>query len=97
MPAAPTELTAVALSKSKIALTWRDNSVNETRFEIERSTGGGPFERAATAPANSQTVTQTFTDTGLKRGTTYVYRVRACNSTACSPASNTASATTGGR
>jgi hypothetical protein len=96
-PAAPTELRATALSGSKIALTWRDNSVNETRFEIERSTGGGPFQRAGTAQASSQSVTQSFTDTGLKRSTTYVYRVRACNSSACSPFSNTASATTAGR
>jgi hypothetical protein len=72
---------------------WRDNAVNETRFEIERSTGGGPFQRAGTAQANSQS----FTDSGLKRATTYVYRVRACNSGSCSPPSNTASATTGGR
>jgi hypothetical protein len=96
-PAAPTELRATTLSGSKILLQWRDNSVNETRFEIERSTGGGPFQRAGTAQANSQSVTQSFTDTGLKRSTTYVYRVRACNSSACSPSSNTASATTGGR
>jgi hypothetical protein len=92
-PAAPTELRATALSGSKIALTWRDNAVNEARFEIERSTGGGAFQRAGTAQANAQS----FTDTGLKRSTTYVYRVRACNSSACSPPSNTASATTARR
>jgi Fibronectin type III domain len=92
-PAAPTELRATALSGSKIALTWRDNSVNETRFGIERSTGGAPFQRAGTAQANAQS----FTDTGLKRSTLYVYRVRACNSSLCSPPSNTASATTSGR
>lgn len=89
-PAAPTELRAVALSKSRILLEWRDNSVNETRFEIQRSTGGGPFERAGIASANSQR----FTDSGLRRSTTYAYRVRACNGDLCSPFSNTASATT---
>ena len=89
-PAAPTELSAVAISKSRILLEWRDNSVNEARFEIQRSTGGGPFERAGVASANSQR----FTDSGLRRSTTYTYRVRACNGDLCSPFSNTASATT---
>jgi Fibronectin type III domain len=81
---------AVALFKSRILVEWRDNSVNETRFEIQRSTGGGPFERAGVAGANSQR----FTDSGLRRSTTYTYRVRACNGDLCSPFSNTASATT---
>lgn len=89
-PAAPTELSATAFSGTKILLEWRDNSVNETKFEILRSTGGGAFTRAGTAPANAQR----FTDTGLKRSTTYSYRVRACNGDLCSPASNTATATT---
>ena len=89
-PAAPTELRAVALSKSRILIEWRDNSVNETRFEIQRATSGGPFERAGSAGANSQR----FTDSGLRRSTTYTYRVRACNGDLCSPFSNTATATT---
>jgi hypothetical protein len=89
-PSAPTELRAVALSSSRIQLEWRDNSVNETKFEIQRSTGGGPFERAGTAQANAQR----FTDNGLRRSTTYTYRVRACNGDLCSPFSNTATATT---
>ena len=70
-PAAPTELRAVALSKSRILLEWRDNSVNETRFEIQRSTGGGAFERVGKANADAQR----FTDSGLRRSTTYTYRV----------------------
>ena len=89
-PAAPTELRAVALSKSRILIEWRDNSVNETRFEIQRATSGGPFERAGSAGANAQR----FTDSGLRRSTTYTYRVRACNGDLCSPFSNTATATT---
>jgi len=89
-PSAPTELRAVAVSSSRIQLEWRDNSVNETRFEIQRSTGGGPFERAGTAHENAQR----FTDSGLRRSTTYTYRVRACSGDLCSPFSNTATATT---
>jgi hypothetical protein len=74
----------------RILLDWRDNSVNETTFEIQRSTGGGAFERAGTAQADAQR----FTDSGLRRSTTYTYRVRACNGDICLPFSNTASATT---
>jgi hypothetical protein len=88
-PSAPTELRAVALSKSRILLEWRDNSVNETRFEIQRSAGGA-FAVAGRASADAQR----FVDSGLRRSTTYTYRVRACNGDVCSPFSNTASATT---
>jgi hypothetical protein len=89
-PAAPTELFAFAISGSRIDLSWRDNAVNETRFEVDRSTSGAAFKRVATVKANLQR----FSDTGLKRSTTYTYRVRACNASFCSPHSNTATATT---
>ena len=89
-PPAPTDLRAVALSGTRIVLEWRDNSVNESRFEIQRSTGGGPFTVAGTVKANARR----FTDNGLRRSTTYTYRVRACNASACSPFSNMATATT---
>jgi hypothetical protein len=89
-PSAPTELRAVALSSSRILLEWRDNSVNEARFEIQRSAGGGSFEDAGAAKADSRR----FTDSGLRRSTTYTYRVRACRGDLCSPFSNLASATT---
>ena len=92
-PAAPTELSAFAITPSRIDLSWRDNAVNETRFEIERSTTGGGFKRVATVRADLQR----FSDTGLKRSTSYTYRVRACNSSFCSPYSNTSAATTPSR
>jgi hypothetical protein len=91
-PVAPSELRATALSSSRIRLDWRDNSVNETRFEIQRSTGGGAFAHAGWAHADAQR----FTDSGLRRATTYTYRLRACNGNLCSPFSNLASATTPG-
>jgi predicted phage tail protein len=88
-PAAPTELRAVALSKSRILLEWRDNSVNETHFEIQRSSGGA---FAAVGKANADA--QRFVDSGLRRSTTYTYRVRACNGDVCSPFAGSVSATT---
>jgi Fibronectin type III domain len=90
VPSAPSGLTATAVSRSRIDLHWSDTSANETRFEIQRSTSGGIFQPVATVPAN----TVSFPDTGLRRKTTYRYRVRACSSIGCSEFSNVASATT---
>jgi Fibronectin type III domain len=90
VPIAPRDLTATAASRSRIDLSWRDVSPNETRFEIERSTAGRAFRVVATAAENAVF----FTDTNLKAGTTYKYRIRACNGLGCSPPSNEATATT---
>jgi hypothetical protein len=87
-PAAPTELRAVALS-TRILVEWRDNSVDETDFEIQRSSGGA-FGAVGKANADAQR----FVDSGLRRSTTYTYRVRACNGDVCSPFSGSVSATT---
>ena len=37
-PAAPTNLAGTLTSPSRVALTWTDNSNNESRFQIERAT-----------------------------------------------------------
>jgi subtilase family protein/fibronectin type III domain protein len=89
-PAAPTGLTATAVSSSQIDLAWSDNSNNETAFEIERSTDGSSFTPRATVGANETT----FQDTGLAGSTTYWYRVNATNGGGDSGYSNVASATT---
>ena len=89
-PAAPTGLSATAVSKAAIALAWSDASGNETHFVIERANGSKPFKVVGQVGAN----VVSFTDTGLKARTTYVYRVRACNGLGCSLPSNQASATT---
>jgi hypothetical protein len=89
-PIAPSGLTAVGASTTRIDLSWTDRSPNETRFEIDRAQSGRPFKHVATAPENAVF----FTDTRLKANTTYTYQVRACNSLGCSVASNPATATT---
>ncbi len=91
-PSAPSNLTATPVSGSQINLTWTDNSANETGFKIERCAGSGcaNFAQIATVGAN----TKSYSNTGLKRNTSYRYRVRAYNSSGNSAYSNTASATT---
>jgi hypothetical protein len=91
-PAAPSNLTAKAVSRSQINLAWTDNSFNEQTFAIERCRGAGctNFMLVATVPAN----TTSYTNTGLSRNTTYRYRVRAYNQVGYSGYSNIASAKT---
>ena len=90
-PAAPSGLAATAETTNRIRLTWTDNANNETGFKIERKTGaGGTYAQIATVGAN----VTTFTNSGLLANTTYIYRVRATNSSGDSAFSAEASATT---
>ena len=92
IPAAPSSLTAVAVSKSQINLAWTDNSSNETGFKIERCTGVTctNFSQIATVGAN----VLKYSNSGLKRNTTYRYRVRAYNAAGNSAYSSPVSVTT---
>jgi Fibronectin type III domain len=93
VPIAPDRLVATAASSSRIDLSWRDTSPNETRFQIERSSGGQAFKVVANAAENAVF----FTDSRLKARTLYTYRIRACNELGCSAPSNQTSARTLGR
>ncbi len=75
-PAAPSGLTATAISSSRIDLAWTDNSSNETGFKIERRTGpAGEWVLIATTAAD----VAAYADAGLTPGTTYFYRLSATN------------------
>ncbi|MBN2181846.1 MAG: fibronectin type III domain-containing protein [Sedimentisphaerales bacterium] len=89
-PAAPTGLTAIAVSSSQINLSWTDNSNNETGFGIEWSTDDVSFSWLADVGAN----VETYSDIGLEPSTTYYYRVYSYNSVYESGYSNMASGTT---
>ena len=93
VPAAPTGLTATAVSSTQINLAWTDSATNETGFEIERSPDGTTFTPLATVAAN----VTTYVNTGLTAATTYHYRVRATNGTGASAWSNVATAQTTAR
>jgi hypothetical protein len=85
----PTNLTATAVGSKRIDLTWSDNSSGETGFRIYRSGNGVRFSKIATVGAG----VTSYSNTGLRRGKTYYYRVRAYAGTANSGYSNIASAT----
>jgi hypothetical protein len=88
-PKAPTNLTATSLSASQIKLTWTDNSTNEGSFKVYRKVGSGSWGFLATKGANIVSHTDT-TATGNTATDAYSYYVQACNSSGCSPATNTA-------
>jgi C1A family cysteine protease len=87
-PAAPSNLSATAISSSQVNLSWTDNASNETGFMIERCTGGTCSYISVGAN------TTTYSDTGLMASTPYIYRVKASNSGGDSAYSDNASATT---
>ena len=90
IPVAPTRLSTTVVSASQINLSWQDNSSNETRFVIERSSDGKLFKTIATIAAN----VTSYSDVNRPLGT-YTYRVRADNGTYTSGYSNRAVAFTG--
>jgi len=89
-PAAPSNLTATAISSPKqIKLSWQDNSNNERGFKIERKTGiAGTYLKIATVGAG----VINYTDTNISEDITYYYRVSAYNNVGDSAYSNEANA-----
>ena len=74
-PAAPSSTNAVAVSDSRIDVSWQDNSSNETGFEVHRSATGasGSFALLIGVGAN----VKAYSNTGLASSTQYCYKVRA--------------------
>ena len=73
-PAAPSNLSAAAVSASQIVLSWNDNAGDETAYRVERSPDGSTgWGEIASLAVNSTA----YSDSGLACDTTYYYRVRA--------------------
>ncbi|HEX7681483.1 MAG TPA: hypothetical protein VF713_25380 [Thermoanaerobaculia bacterium] len=81
LPAAPSGLSAVALSSTSAKISWVDNSNNETAFVVIRWNGSA-WAPIATLGAN----VTSYTDTTLQPNTTYYHAACAQNSagTVCS-------------
>lgn len=90
-PAAPFDLTALAVSATKINLNWTDTSSVEEGFKIERSTDAGIIWKQIDSLGPNIV---SYADTGLAPGTIYYYRLYAFNFVGNSPYSNTAFDTT---
>ena len=65
-----------AVSNRQVKLAWEDTS-NELGFEIERKEDSGGTYRQIAKVGENVTI---YTDTALKAGVTYYYRIRAYNS-----------------
>lgn len=91
-PAAPSGLTASALSRSQIRLSWVDNSTTENGFRVERCQGSGCTAFTEIAVVGPDVTT--FLDGGRTRNTVYTYRVRAFNAAGTSAYSAPAAART---
>jgi subtilisin family serine protease len=74
-PNAPSNLAAVTRSQSEIALSWDDNSDNESGFRIERMGGLNGPQTTWVGPNLTS-----YVDTGLEPNTQYTYRLASYNS-----------------
>ena len=91
IPAAPTGLTATAVSSSQINLSWAA-TVGANSYRVKRATvSGGPYTTIASGVTSTS-----HSDTGRSSGTTYYYVVSAVNGMGESANSAPASATTPG-
>ncbi len=86
VPSGPTNLTATTAAGSA-TLHWTASSAGSpTSYKVYRGTKSDG--EAIAAVATTTGTTTTFTDTGLKSGTTYFYFVQAFNAVGGSPNSN---------
>src|SRR5439155_14842908 len=98
LPAAPSNLTAMARSSAEVDLAWKDNSGTSstnpaaTSFKLYRSTDNVSWSWFAT-PGQGTT---SYTWWGGSASTTYYFYITASASTGDSAASNTSSTTTTG-
>jgi formylglycine-generating enzyme required for sulfatase activity len=92
-PRKASDLYAISTSQTRISLRWRDNSDNETGFDIERRAGAsGQFLRLPPADTTSATTVAanvtSFDDQGVQNGTAYTYRIVVVRFTAKADPSN---------
>ena len=90
-PAAPSLLTATAVSAHQVNLSWRDNAANETGYRVERKLS---TESDWSQIADLAAGTRIYSDSSVEPNQSYNYRVYAYNELENSAYSNTANITT---
>jgi YVTN family beta-propeller protein len=93
VPETPTDLTVTAETDSSITLSWTDNSLDESGFEVCRkrktldseSCGQDPQDNCDEVSELGSNVTSFEDSNGLSESTTYFYYVRAINSRGSTP------------
>jgi hypothetical protein len=90
-PGVPEILSVTPTAPGQLSVTWRDNSANESGFELQRFGGmSSGWMSLANRPVANAT---TYTDTGLVPDKLYGYRIRAVNEAGIGAWSNVLSAT----
>jgi hypothetical protein len=77
VPPAATGLATTATTANSVSLSWVDNALNESSYQVWGSSNGGTSVELAQLPANSTSVTLT----GLNPGVTYAFYIVAVNTT----------------
>ena len=91
LPAAPSEVNAVALDARHVALSWTADADNHTGFEVERRVLGAPdFD----PPVAVDSAISELLDPGLMPETTYEYRISTINQLGGNPADGLVTVTT---
>ncbi|NOH02165.1 MAG: fibronectin type III domain-containing protein [Chloroflexi bacterium] len=90
IPQAPSRLKVGKITRTTVALSWRDNATNETGYTIEVSTDNFQTWTVIQLPANATS----YNVTGLSGNTTYWFRVQAYNADGVSAYSEVVSAKT---
>lgn len=89
--AAPTGLTATAITASTLTLNWTDAASNETYYTVEQSNDGGlTYSIIGTLPSNATT----YNVTGLLPSKAYTFRVTAASESDISKFATTTVSTT---
>ncbi|MDR1682744.1 MAG: fibronectin type III domain-containing protein, partial [Candidatus Symbiothrix sp.] len=75
VPAAPINVRINPLAHNQVKISWRDNSSDETGFEIQRSANGVNYTTITSVAANATS----YVDTKVSAFAPYIYRVCSVN------------------
>ncbi len=82
-PAAPITMTFSVVTQTSLTVNWRDNSINETFFIVNRATApDGPYTQVGTVTSTTMASLGTlysFANTSLTPSTIYYFQISAAN------------------